>query len=471
MSQTYLAIGFSRKYVAVILAAISMAYALAILFIVDIARIQDVKSRSQTQNLVRMLIEQKTKWLERTLVDYADWGAAYQHLHHTVNPVWAYDQDNFGKSLANGLSIEYAAVFDPDGKEVYSVVDGELTKGSVVSKIGGVKELVTRARATQAREVATGLLIAEGGLVLAVASILSAGSDSSVKLDSRNPSVVVFGDRLTDSDIGQLRDSLGLNSLRLVPAGPGVREADVFLRTDDGRVAFVLDAETIRPGEEMLRAILPSFGLVGVMFAGLLLWLARQGVRVAGTVQDAATALQAAHRAMERKAHYDVVTGLANRAKFTLRLQEALQTRDKPVSVLFIDLDRFKPVNDTHGHDAGDFVLRLVGERLKAIVKPDDLCARLGGDEFVVMSFDSDEAAIRRLCKGIIAAISADISYGEHTINIGASIGIAQSRPGNDALEDVLRRADLALYEAKTAGRSSYRWWTEASVTSVRISA
>jgi hypothetical protein len=119
------------------------------------------------------------------------------------------------------------------------------------------------------------------------------------------------------------------------------------LNTSGSTTGFALDVTAPGPGHEMLHAILPSFAAVASMFAALLLWLGWRGRRDAGAIQET-------HRSLKRTAHYDVVTGLLNRSLFTQRLDGVLKHSDAPVSVLFLDLDRFKPVNDTFGHEAGD---------------------------------------------------------------------------------------------------------------------
>lgn len=460
---TDLAVAFSRKTVAMILAAVLVAYALAVAFLVDIARIHDEKALTQTTQFVRLLIQQERAAVERTVGDYADWGAAYEHLHKTVDRTWAYDQDNVGLNLLKDLGIEYAGVFDPHGNEVYSVIDGQLMTPPAIGRMSGVGDIVTRAQAMGTGGAASGLLIADGDPVFAAARVLSPGADPSVKDDGRGASVLLFADRLTESELAQIRASLGLPRLRLVEVDLRRTAArDVFLRASDGKTGFALDVTAPTPGREILRAIVPSFVAVGAAFAAFLLWLGRQGLRDAGVVHNT-------HRTLKQTAHYDAITGLPNRALFTQRLQEVL-SRSTPASVLFLDLDRFKPINDTFGHDAGDFVLREVGKRLQDTIRPGDLCARLGGDEFVILAFDQKETALHRLCKDIIRAISVEIPFHAHVLNVGVSIGIAETWPGQDSLDDVLRRADRALYDAKTSGRSRYRWSAE-TPPSERVSA
>jgi diguanylate cyclase (GGDEF)-like protein/PAS domain S-box-containing protein len=164
---------------------------------------------------------------------------------------------------------------------------------------------------------------------------------------------------------------------------------------------------------------------------------------VADVTERRETGDRLAHLAM-----HDQLTGLPNRAA-ALDALEAVQAAGQPVAVLFIDLDGFKAVNDTHGHQTGDAVLVEAARRLAAEVRPDDLTARLAGDEFVIICPGlPDEGRARALAGRIEATLAAPMLVGEETIRVGASIGIAMSAAGEDT-SPLLSVADAAMYEAK----------------------
>jgi diguanylate cyclase (GGDEF)-like protein len=461
-----IAIAFSRKSVLLILTVITLASVLAVWLVVDIASIQDRKSYVQTSHFIRVSTEEKQKWLHKMVVDYADWGTAYAHLHLTIDTVWAYDQNNVGRTLVEDLGIEYGAVFDSTGKEVYSVVFGDLRTDEPVSKLaGGVKEIVARAAAMDraGHQVASGIVMANGEPVLIVASILSVGDDTSVTPDNRPPSILLFGDQLTRAELAQIRDSLHLSKMQFTQADIAKTAADdIFLRTTDGSIGFVLDVAAPQPGRDMLHAVVPWFAMVFASLIIFVVFLARHGLRIAAMSKNAAMTLAESHRLLEQQALHDPVTGLPNRIMLARRIADIPDERTR-ATVLFLDLDRFKPVNDTYGHEAGDFVLREVGRRLQASTRGDDLCVRLGGDEFVILVTNQDDAALHRLCRRIIQNVSSGIDYRDASLSVGVSIGVADVTPGPDAVEDVLRSADRALYDAKTAGRSRYCWFAKPS--------
>ena len=162
-------------------------------------------------------------------------------------------------------------------------------------------------------------------------------------------------------------------------------------------------------------------------------------------------------------AHHDALTGLANRTQLIEKLNEALASAGSQhdgVAVHFIDLDRFKRVNDTLGHDGGDSLLKIVAERLRAIVRADDVVARLGGDEFVIVQIDvENKAQAEGLAQRLIEITTAPIELKEQTINATVSVGIALAPADGLNPERLLKSADLALYRAKAEGRNCIRFF------------
>jgi diguanylate cyclase (GGDEF)-like protein/PAS domain S-box-containing protein len=183
-----------------------------------------------------------------------------------------------------------------------------------------------------------------------------------------------------------------------------------------------------------------------------------------GTVCDVTDETEAKAQ-LKHLSQHDALTGLANRTRMYSFLQSRLgleSASDNPVVILSLDLDRFKPVNDTLGHMAGDLVLNEVAQRLKACVRYDDLVARLGGDEFVVVACDlPDLTSIEELCDRILDSLGKTIPIGEHEISIGASIGVALSPHDGSQAAELLRYADVALYEAKAAGRNNWQFYAD----------
>ncbi len=175
------------------------------------------------------------------------------------------------------------------------------------------------------------------------------------------------------------------------------------------------------------------------------------------------TAQRRAQAQIAYLAHHDDLTGLCNRSLFRKRLGDSLAScrdRGEVLAVLCIDLDHFKRVNDTLGHGAGDRVLRMVGERIAAVIGPEGVAARLGGDEFAVVAAGLSTATeAGNLAEQLIARISAPYLIEGHQAVIGASVGLSLA-PGDGSDPDILlHNADIALYRSKTAGRGTLHFF------------
>ena len=158
------------------------------------------------------------------------------------------------------------------------------------------------------------------------------------------------------------------------------------------------------------------------------------------------------------RAFHDPLTGLANRALFYDRVAHALELHQRdmrPVSVIFVDLDDFKSVNDAFGHDAGDLVLSAVAERLRAVVRTGDTIARLGGDEFAVLLENDDDPEL--VAVRLLDAFAAPVPVGTHDVPVPASIGSTTLNPAQEPMDsqELLKQADLAMYAAKRNGKNT----------------
>lgn len=164
---------------------------------------------------------------------------------------------------------------------------------------------------------------------------------------------------------------------------------------------------------------------------------------------------------VRKLALFDTLTELPNRAFFYDRLEETLKAKTKTQSwVMYLDLDGFKAVNDTFGHATGDQLLRIVATRLAACLPTKGMLARLGGDEFSVIC-NGAKSRIDDYANRMSAALSSPFMVGKHEINIGVSMGIAQVLESLDCRDELMRRADVALYSAKNRGRGQSRFYDE----------
>lgn len=164
-------------------------------------------------------------------------------------------------------------------------------------------------------------------------------------------------------------------------------------------------------------------------------------------------ALKQAKQDVEHLAWHDVLTGLANRSQLAAFLNEHRRREGAKVGLLHVDLDRFKSVNDTLGHGAGDAVLVHAGETMRSLVRSQDLVSRVGGDEFVIACPDiADELVLKATAERIVTALRKPFLWQDRSIYIGASIGMSFSQTSGWDAEELLHEADIALYQVKSDG-------------------
>jgi len=215
-----------------------------------------------------------------------------------------------------------------------------------------------------------------------------------------------------------------------------------------------------RPGMTLIRKTGPALAGGAVLAAGVLWFLLRR-------LRRASSQLQSSQDEAQFLAFHDTLTSLPNRALFEDRLKRAFvnaQRQRGRVALLYIDLDRFKNVNDSLGHGAGDALLRQVAQRLKSALRSTDVLARLGGDEFAIIleGCEDQRAGATELAARITRLVAEPFLLPGHRVEIGTSIGIAVAPDHGRDQEQLLKKADLALYRSKSAGRNCFTIYDEA---------
>lgn len=192
---------------------------------------------------------------------------------------------------------------------------------------------------------------------------------------------------------------------------------------------------------------------------------AGQATRIIGTLSDISQKKMLEHQIWYR-ANFDVLTGLPNRNFFLDRLDYEVKHSERanqPFALLFIDLDRFKEVNDLHGHSAGDLLLKVVADELKTCIRESDTVARLGGDEFtVVLTGTRDTTHVELIAEDILNKLAQPIDLAGNIVHISGSIGITFFPKDANTAADLVRNADQAMYVAKNAGRNRCRFFSQA---------
>jgi diguanylate cyclase (GGDEF)-like protein/PAS domain S-box-containing protein len=321
-------------------------------------------------------------------------------------------------------------------------------------------------QATKALSLAEGLAVARESAEQAVArarqeelhirSILNAVHDAIFTINTRgiiesvNPAAtIIFGYRF-DEMIGQNISMLMTDAIQ--------KHHDVYLeRFAEG----ASQRDVSDPAEQPARHKDGTQITVNVTLNKIIL---DGEMKIIGVVRDISARKQWEDE-IKRLAMTDPLTGLANRNQYNRKLEEAAalsQRLQQPFALLLIDLDKFKPVNDTYGHPVGDALLQHVARILGNSCRDVDTVARLGGDEFAVILASTDkEPDIDTPAQRIIDQLSLPVVIEAHTIQIGASIGISLFPTAATDIEELQRQADLALYQAKADGRGTYRQFSQ----------
>ncbi len=393
---------------------------------------------------------------------------------------------NFGVYFVETYGHDEIYIVDGENRPIYANLEGELQRhpGVAYSRNSHVLDVVVQAARgakhpnlstrdsafSSDQERYSSLLGARnagwGAHILTVDGVPSVVSamaivpsvDASVLVGA--PHLMVSVVRIDEDFLRSVGASLLMPDLsvsNLPSSAEGVTSA-AFL-ADDGEPIGHLNWTPRRPGQSLLFFVLPLVAL-GVIGVGALAWVMIARLKKAsGDLIDREK--HASHQAM-----HDALSALPNRVNFQERLQEALddlvQSRvNGRVVVAVIDVDRFKDVNDTMGHEAGDMLIMAVAQRLEKVMAPGDFLARFGGDEFAVLRRSSDPDAAAELTERLSAAFEQGFDVFEQCLRMTASIGISCAPQHGDNPQDIMRNADIALYRAKGQGRDRAVFFNE----------
>ncbi|RRV05335.1 EAL domain-containing protein [Pseudomonas sp. v388] len=421
-----------------------------------------------SQHMVEQVWRSRLKSIISSTRDNAFWGDAYQHLHIDTDSDWAFVRGNLGASLYTDFQFEGVFVVGPDDRTRYAVIGGELADRQLESWLGALpKRLIQQARDGAADEQAFTQVQPMGEHpVLLSAAALTPGENPDVEMTDDPQSVLILAYRLTPLKLDQIGTDYDIANLRTpldgadAVAAPAVRAGELVLRWDPER-----------PGDKLINGLLPVLLLLLAALAVGTFVVFRKSFHTARLMDKQLLAITAGQAALLHQSRHDALTGLPNRTHMQTFLQAELQrlpTREAPVVMLSLDLDNFKAINDVFGHSGGDSVLREVALRLQGCIARQDLLVRHGGDEFILITTSLlDMPAIHGLCRQLIQRIAEPFTVNGQDVFIGLSIGIALCPADACASCELLKFSDLALYEAKKAGRNTWRFYEQAMTTRI----
>ncbi|MFP5077880.1 putative bifunctional diguanylate cyclase/phosphodiesterase [Rhizobium sp. YIM 134829] len=382
-------------------------------------------------------------------------------VRHTAARDLEWMDGNLGTWMHTYFGHDAAIVLDAAARPIYSFM---ATDEGVPSATDFERAYAPLAARLQARLAAgdTGgtsdriLSIGEADLTWvgdrpAIVSVKPIVSDSGAVEQAPGSEALHVAVRFLDRDLpAEIGREYVFDALRFSAEGTqDPRFSLVPLRSAAGATIGYFQWKPFRPGHVVLEATSVALGLMlvaiftGSSLAGTALW--RRSVRLAAS-QDA----------LRHQASHDSLTGLANRAWFAEQLSERLKTApaDAAHGVLFVDLDHFKEVNDSFGHPVGDRLITLAAERMTRLL-PDALVARIGGDEFTILLNPESVGRAEEIAEAIVKVLKQPFEIDAAHVVVGASVGVAVANGICDPVE-LTRRADIALYHAKAAGRNAY---------------
>jgi diguanylate cyclase (GGDEF)-like protein len=425
----------------------------------------DDNAAARQQRLVGVIIEDGIRGIAHDQESITVWDDPVLKLRESP-PDATWLDENLGSWMHSYFGHDHAYVLSPRNEAVFAMVEGKVAEPAAFGAIApAVLPLVGELRKAIAGGVridygsnvltpgATDLRIVQGHPAIVSVKPIVPSSDR-VSLAPGDESLHVAVRYLDGSFLTRLATDFQVEGVRYSATGPTDKgEASHRLAGRDGSSLGAIVWTPYRPGLAVFADMAPA--MAAALFAiGLVMSLLLIGLR------RSANALQASEAQAQHLALHDTLTGLPNRALFEDRLEQALakvRRGDTQVALHYLDLDRFKQVNDTLGHPAGDALIREVGRRLEGVVRDCDTVARLGGDEFAIIQTDvSSTASVEALCARIISALTAPFDLQGSQAFVGVSIGIATAPAAASRPIELTRKADIALYHAKAGGRGRY---------------
>ncbi len=424
------------------------------------ARHIDAAEQQREELLIGQDVGRRVNEISGRMNPFTLWDEALRKLEGQFDKVWA--DENIG-SLTKSVYYSRVLLLDRNDRPVYvKQTSGPAAPSDVAALFALAAPAVAEVRRREAGRVAPPLNtpvraniigLVEDRPALVIAALVRSDTGKIKPAYARGP-ILVLQVSLATNLRNAFADRFRLGDLRIdtIRERPDDGKAEAELATlPDGR-RIVLTWTPQKPGAALLRrsAAFLLIAALGVAIAGAAVVLHASRVTRKLVISQA----EARRLALE-----DPLTGLANRLLFADRLQQAreqLKRGDHVLGLLCLDLDRFKDVNDSLGHEAGDALIREVGSRLKMVCRAEDTVARLGGDEFALLARAPELAGVADLAERVVAALSGSVQLAAAQVTLSCSMGVTILVDPEVTQAEALRQADLALYRAKERGRGRF---------------
>ncbi|NGO53703.1 bifunctional diguanylate cyclase/phosphodiesterase [Allomesorhizobium camelthorni] len=422
----------------------------------------DGEALKKQKTFVANGLAQQIQNVQREQESIAVWDDAVVKAKERDDP-WM--RDNLGEWMHEYYGHDRIYVLDEYDAPIHAMHDGKTVEpplygedqGALAPYVERLRRILAEAAKAESDEATPKLIVSDLAVVAGQPTILSimpiVPSTDQIAQEPGSEYLHVTVKYLDGEVIGKIAEQYQLADARLATDRPEAGAAIPFENAEGTALGYIAWQQD-RPGLTLIRKTSPALIGGAIMAMGVLVFLLRR-------LRRASSQLQRSQDQAQYLAFHDTLTGLPNRALFEDRLKRALVAvkRDKDrIALLYLDLDRFKHVNDTFGHPAGDELVRQTALRLDQAVREVDTVARLGGDEFAIILVGIKDVRTAEDVSGqLLGDLSRPFQLADDQVFVGASIGIAISPDFGADPDDLLRKADIALYEAKRGGRGRYQ--------------
>jgi diguanylate cyclase (GGDEF)-like protein len=452
-----------------VLAPILIAACVTVVFVTGVliyaaSESDRVTLERQTRLVSHILSEQYAK-ITRDQESTTIWDESILHTQGELDFDWL--DSNLGVWLNEYFGHDRAYVLNAEDKPIYGMVDGARADPSSYSTaytalapmVKKLRRLVREATpdAEETPHVSDLVMIEARPAIASVVPIVSDTGKIEQEPGSERLHVSI---RFMDGDYLQaLMQQYLLEGARFDWNGATARDEAAYpLARKSGTVLGYFVWQPEQPGWKMLTQTAPVLAVAALFVAFVITLLVKR-------LRRASKELQASEAQAHHLAFHDALTGLPNRSLFNDKLDRALiemRRHGAPLALLYLDLDRFKNVNDTLGHPAGDDLIRELAARLTALVRSSDCVARLGGDEFAILvTGPSDIREVEALSSRIIQSVAKPFEILGSAAFVGVSIGVAVAPGAGTDRAELVRKADIALYRAKLEGRNRFKIFSD----------
>jgi diguanylate cyclase (GGDEF)-like protein len=440
-----LRVSVPRQYLWPLLSLLGVCFGFIFLLIFLSTRAQDAQQLERERQALGGVFATASAMVQHDLQDYAKWDDAVRHIGSRFDAAWM--DDNVVAYLGRTQGYSDIFVLGADDRTLYSFKDRKIAPNTAQLHLGAdfVRSIAEVRRLPPEGSPIVSGFTRSGNQVLVYATAAVVPLTGKIAAPRGPTRLLVIARQVDEAFLADLTRELNVHEVRLTLGNRTAGMDAIAIKGRSGERIAWLEWRSHHPGASLRQQLVPAIlavAFVAFVAAGLILRRGSQSIE----------ALRASELLARHLSDHDPLTELPNRRALGERLGELVAAR-QGLALLFLDLDGFKDANDVYGHSAGDLLLKEAAGRLKAAAG-EAFIARAGGDEFAVLLRSPSSGVAAATCEAILEAFSTPFKVGAYSITIGTSIGYFESATSCDSAEELIRKADVAMYAAKDAGRN-----------------